>query len=120
MRCQSRGRHQQRSWLVESLIDTLMAQVRHRIVGVRSSEMPADLFRVPPLRQQLRDRIEQLRVDVDPPAMVAGTPADGLSEGLVWSICTGNGAVALEFAVDRRRCPVQLCSNLRNSDTVST
>lgn len=70
VRCQSRGTHRQRSWLLESLIDTLMAQVHYRIVEVLSSEMTADLFRAPPLRQQLRDRPEQLQVDVDPSAMV--------------------------------------------------
>lgn len=96
-----------------------VAQLHRRVVDVAHSKMTTDLFRAPPLRQQLRDRVEQFGVSVDPPPVVAGASVDGLLVGLVWSIRAGGGRVSFEFAVDRRRCPVQLFCDLRDADTVA-
>lgn len=86
-----------------------------------SSEMTADLLRTPPLRQQLGDRLEQFRVDIDAPAMMASTPSHRLPMGIVRTIliCPGGSGIALELAVDRRPGPLQLFGDLRDADTLS-
>ncbi len=60
--CERRRAHQRRSGLVDRLVDAFRAQPHRPIVRELVTQVPADLLRAPPLRQQLTDHAAQLDV----------------------------------------------------------
>ena len=74
LRCQLRRPQERGSGRVEDLVDALAAQLQLRVLRECEPQVPADLFRAPPLPQHLHHRPPQDRLDLDTPSRAAGPP----------------------------------------------
>jgi hypothetical protein len=54
----------------------LVTEPHRRLAGEPQPQLPADLLRAPPLRQQLGDQLPQLAAGLDPPPVAAGPPRE--------------------------------------------
>jgi hypothetical protein len=79
------------------------------LAGKLQPQVPADLLRAPPLRQQFGDQLPQLAVGLDPPPVTArGCAAMGLER----PVAAAARGVAAQLTGDRRWCLAQLVSDL--------
>src|SRR5690606_27388428 len=70
VRRQRRGPHEGRFWLVDGLIDALVAQLHAGVVREPGTQVSTDLLRAPSLAQQFTDHPAQFGVGLDAPTMV--------------------------------------------------
>ena len=107
VRCQLRGPQERGSGLVKDLIDALVTQLQLRVLRESEPQVPADLFRAPPLPQHLHHRPPKDRLDLDAASRVACPPSRRLPMRIERPIAPPNTAVAPQLSRDCRGGAVQ-------------
>ncbi len=80
-----------------------MTQPHRRVLREALPEVPADLLRAPPLRQQLGNETAQLRVHRDPATMMTAAASDRTTVRLERPIALLRCRVTPQLSRDRRR-----------------
>src|SRR6185437_14461003 len=99
---------QDRSWLVDRLVDALVTQPHLRPVRKPGTQMTGDLWRAPALADQAADHLAQLWVGFHTASVRAGPSDDGLTMSLERPVGPAGAGVAAQLARDRRRRPTEL------------
>ena len=94
MRRQPRRTYEARIQLVDSLIDTFMAQPHRPITGKTLAQVTADLLRTPPLTKQLGHHSAKLIVGIDPATVLACPPRCSTSMSVEGAIPAAGSHVA--------------------------